>query len=36
MAEVDTSLYKEVMNADAFEFQNKLLATQRATWRGPV
>lgn len=30
MAEIDTSLYREVMNSDPFEFQNKLLATQRA------
>lgn len=30
MAEIDTSLYREAMNADPFEFQNRLLATQRA------
>ncbi|MBR0685308.1 hypothetical protein JQ594_05235 [Bradyrhizobium manausense] len=28
--QIDTSLYKEAMNADPFEFQNKLLANQRA------
>jgi hypothetical protein len=30
MAEIDTSLYRDAMNADPFEFQNKLLANRRA------